>query len=145
MGALSVALLGCIAMTTCNGAVQGSQRPDPVDDLRHYVHRFTGSQPLDCGQHRLVQQGGDWLAADEPALRKSLECGLAAAAAKRAFWTFKQDSGIDSTILTGIVGTSDGTIYRFLYDNAPCGGPGCPGRISFERCDKPSAWSRRLD
>jgi hypothetical protein len=119
--------------------VNAAQRPDPVDDLRHYVHRFTGSQPLDCGQHRLVQQGADWMAADERALQKSVECGLAAASAKRTFWTFNQDRGIDSTMLTGILGTSEGIIYRFSYDSDPCGGSGCPSRISFERCDRPVA------
>ena len=113
--------------------------PDPIEDLRQSVRPFTGSEPLECGRHALVQENRQWLAADEQALRRSVECGLTAASAKRTFWTFKQDQGIDSWIASGLLGTGDGTIHRFMYDSAPCGGPGCSSRIRFERCDKPLA------
>jgi hypothetical protein len=117
------------------------QRPDPVADMRQYVERFTGSEPLECGRHLLVQVDRRWVEADEAALRKSVECGLAAASDRRAFWTFKQVQGIDSWIASGILGTREGVMYRFDYDGAPCGGPDCPSRIGFQRCDKPAAAS----
>jgi hypothetical protein len=132
-------VLTCIAIIACVVWLCAGQRRDPVDDLRQYVLRFTGSEPLECGRHLLVQRERQWVAADEAALQKSVACGVTAASANRAFWTFKQDQGIDSWVASGILGTGDGTVYRFTYDSAPCGGPGCPSRISFERCDTPIA------
>jgi hypothetical protein len=131
--------LTCIAIVACVVSLWAGQRPDPLDDLRHYVQRFTGPEPLECGRHLLSQRERQWVAADETALQKSVECGVIAASARRAFWSFKQDQGIDSWVASGILGTAEGIIYRFTYDSAPCGGPGCPSRISFERCDKPTA------
>lgn len=113
--------------------------PDPIEDLRHLIRPYAGSQPLECGRHALVQEVRRWIAADEQALRKSVECGLTAASAKRAFWTFTQDQGVDSWIASGLVGTESGVMYRFTYDSAPCGGTGCRSQIRFERCDRPSA------
>lgn len=129
----------CIVIVASVAWLQAGQRPDPVEDLRQHVLRYTSVEPLECGRLLLVQQERRWVAADEGALQKSVACGLAAASSRRAFWTFKQDQGIDSWVASGILGTADGVIYRFTYDSAPCGGPGCPSRISFERCDKPIA------
>lgn len=119
--------------------LQAGQRPDPLEDLRQQVLRYTGSEPVECGRLLLVQEERRWVAADQAALQKSVTCGLTAASTKRAFWAFKQDQGIDSWVASGILGTTNGVIYRFSYDSAPCGGPGCPSRISFEQCDKPVA------
>ena len=138
-----VAAFGCLASVACGMWLQAAQRPDPVEDLRPYVHRFTGPDPLECGRHLLIRHEGLWVPADEATLQKSVVCGTAAASAKRPFWTFKQDQGIDSWIATGILGTADGTIYRFRYDSAPCGGPGCESGISFRRCDQPRAVTGR--
>lgn len=55
-----------------------------------------------------------------------------------AFWTFKQDHGRDSFVFQGLLGTSEGTMYQFWYDGSPCGGPGCAGRFSLSRCNKPA-------
>ena len=134
-----VAILACLISAACGMWLQAAQRPDPVEDLRQYIQRFTGPEPLECGRHLLIERERHWVAADEAALQKSVACGTTAALAKRPFWTFKQDQGIDSWIATGILGTVDGTMYRFSYDSAPCGGPGCSSRIAFERCDRPGA------
>jgi hypothetical protein len=131
--------LAYIAILACAAWPVGAQRLDPVDDLRQYVLRFTGAEPIECGRHLLVQREREWVAAAETVLRESVACGERAALAQRAFWTFKQEQGIDSWVATGILGTGDGTIYRFSYDSAPCGGPSCASRISFERCAKPVA------
>jgi hypothetical protein len=122
-----------------DNSVQAVQPLSPVDDLLLYVERFTGAGPLECGRHRLVRKDRDWVTADERALQKSVACGLRAAASHIAFWTFSQAHGEDSWVAGGLLGTGDGVIYRFAYDSAPCGGPGCPSQISFERCDKPEA------
>ena len=119
-------------------SVQEAQPLSPVDDLLSYVEHFTGAGPLECGRHQLIRRDRDWVTADEPALQKSVACGVRAAASHRAFWTFSQGHGEDSWGAGGLLGTGDGLIYRFTYDSAPCGGPGCPSQISFERCDKPA-------
>ena len=144
VSAIECWLAGASVVTVVTIAVSGlglqaEQRVDPVEDLRQHVLRYTGPEPIECGRLLLVQQERRWVAADEAALQKSVTCGATAASSKRAFWTFKQDQGIDSWVASGILGTADGVIYRFTYDSAPCGGPGCPSRISFERCDKPTA------
>jgi hypothetical protein len=76
-------------------------RQDPVLDLRHHVERFAGAELLECGRHLLVQRDREWTAADASSLQKSIECGLTAASAGRAFWTFKQNQGVDSWMPVG--------------------------------------------
>jgi hypothetical protein len=127
-----------LAASTPDNSVRAAQLLSPVDDLLLYVERFTGAGPLECGRHQLVRRDRDWVTADEPALQKSMACGVKAAATNKAFWTFSQGHGDDSWGAVGLLGTGEGVIYRFTYDNAPCGGPGCPSEISFERCDKPA-------
>ena len=83
-----------IGVSVWGAGPTAEQRPDPVADLKQLVERSTGSDPLECGRHLLVQVENRWVAADEAALQKSVECGLAAASGRRAFWTFKQGQGI---------------------------------------------------
>ena len=115
-----------------------SQQGDPVRaalvELRSYVERFTGPEPADCGQHALVRP---FEMAGVEQLQKSASCARDAATNRKPFWTFKQEQGIDSQVYQGLLGTADGTIFRFSYDSAPCGGPGCGGRFSIERCRQP--------
>lgn len=138
---LSVEQVGCRACGyrsarawAARRTARGSDRgPSPT---RSAVH---GSRADRVCRLVLVQQGLRWVAADQTALEKSVACGLAAATDKHAFWTFKQYQGIDSWVAWGLLGTTDGVLFRFIYDSAPCGGPGCSSRISFDRCDKPIA------
>jgi len=109
-------------------------------ELRSYVERFTGPQPTDCGEHPLVRP---FVAAGAEELQRSLACGLEAATSRKPFWTSKQDQGIDSLIFQGIIGTTEGLTYRFSYDSAPCGSPGCPGKFTIERCQKPTVFTGR--
>jgi hypothetical protein len=104
-------------------------------ELRGFAERFTGPGWIDCGQHALERP---FVSATEEDLKISLTCGLDAARQKKAFMTLKQTQGIDSLIFQGLLGTPDGRTYRFGYDSAPCGGPGCSGRFSVEQCDRPS-------
>lgn len=114
--------------------VQAVERKDYVAEMQSYVERFTGSAPADCGQHRLVPP---FIAASPNALRHALTCASDAAGQRKPFWTFKQNQGIDSIVFEGLLGTTDGTAYRFSYDSAPCGGPGCAGRFTIEKCERP--------
>ena len=136
---LSFACAALVGMV--DPAASARQRRDPVEELQSHVERITGLRPADCGRHLLKQAngGGPGIAADEDALRQSVKCGVTAAAGRKAFWTFKQDQGIDSWIAQGLLGTSEGIVYRFFFDSAPCGGPGCAGVFNHERCDKPVA------
>jgi len=108
-------------------------------ELRSYVERFTGPQPVDCGQHSLAKPFAE---AGSDELQKSVACALSAAQDKKPFWALKQNQGIDSLVFQGILGTTDGVTFRFNYDSAPCGNPECPGRFSIERCERPAVASR---
>ncbi|MPZ21130.1 MAG: hypothetical protein GEV06_25010 [Luteitalea sp.] len=130
----------CLILGNVNQPVD-PQRPDPVLDLRTHVERLTGPEPIDCGQHRLTPAGRSLVPADEEALQRSLSCATDAANARRPFWTFKQNQGIDSWIAQGLLGTEEGTVYRFSFDSAPCGGPGCPSRFLVEPCESPAVSS----
>jgi hypothetical protein len=132
-----------LAIATTLAAAPAEQRPDPVVELRTFVERFTGPQPVDCGQHLLVRADRLSLPAAETELRRSLVCGMNATKLHKAFWTFTQNPGIDSWIAEGLLGTSAGAAYRFSYDSAPCGGPRCPGRFSIERCEDPAVATDR--
>jgi hypothetical protein len=135
-GLVFAALLGAVSPI-----LWAQQRPDPELEMQSYVRRFSGPQPMECGRHLLkrVEGSGYWIPAGEATLRQSVECGVAAASNRKGFWTFTQSPGIDSWVAQGLVGTPEGTVYRFSFDSAPCGGPDCAARISFERCAKPVA------
>lgn len=107
--------------------------PPRVDltELQAYATRFTGPNPLDCGQH--MTRGSVPVPAKD--LQRSLACAYDAAKARRSFWTLKQEHGIDSVLYQGLLGTPEGTIHQFWYDSAPCGGPACAGRFSVSRCN----------
>jgi hypothetical protein len=115
-------------MVGCAMAAAPQPRTDPVGDLRSHVEQATGPRPADCGQHRLVRSD---------ALERSLACAREAAALRTPFWTFAQRQGIDSWLAEGLYGGSDGLVHRFLYDSAPCGGPGCASSFTAVRCDNP--------
>lgn len=124
-----------LVLVVAGTAAIGSQpAPDPMTDLRSYVERFTGAQPADCGQHAIGPT-----AAGTDAAQTSVTCATASAKEHKPFWTLKRQQGIDSQVFEGLLGTAEGLIYRFSYDSAPCGGPGCSGQFSIQRCQKPAA------
>jgi hypothetical protein len=134
-------LFGAVAWTSALG--QDAALPGSIPtELRQYLERFTGPEPKVCGQFTLVRPLAEAMVAQ---LEPSVECAREARAARQSFWTAKQDQGIDSLIFQGLVGTPEGTIHKFSYDSAPCGGPGCPGRFSVERCDQPVVTNERGD
>jgi hypothetical protein len=108
-------------------------------ELRTYAFRISGADPIDCGQHLLVPP---FVAAGSEQLQRSLVCTSDAAKNRKAFWTLKQDQGMDSLLFQGLLGTTKGKIYQFSYDSAPCGGPWCPGRFDIVPCDQPTVITR---
>ena len=138
MGLRTLTLVG-ILLGSCIPAVPRHTEAQGVSeapmDLRQYIKRFVGSNAVACGQHFLL---GPFVTASASALQRSLDCGLKALTTHKAFWTLMEEQGTDSELFQGLVGVPEGTIYRFLYDSAPCGGPGCAGRFTIERCQKPT-------
>ena len=131
-------LLAIAAIPIVGGQDAAPALPVPRE-LRTYVFRLTGADPLDCGQHLLNRP---FVGAGSEQLHRSLVCTSDAAKNRKAFWTLKQDQGIDSLVFQGLLGTTEGEVYRFSYDSAPCGGPGCPGRFSIVRCEEPTVITR---
>lgn len=118
--------------------------PEPyawIAEMRTYIDRFTGPNATDCGQHFLRPAG-----VDAATIEKSVACGVAAARAGRPFFTLRQDRNDDSTSAQGLVGTSEGTIYRFFYSDNRTGAadePEHPGSITFMLCPSPAAGTAR--
>ena len=129
-------LFGCSLPLHTDASTQASgARSQPPTELRKYVERFVGSAATNCGLHMLAKP---FETAGVAELQQSLACAVDAAKAQRSYWTFKQEQGIDSLVFEGLLGTAEGETYRFSYDSAPCGGPGCAGRFSINRCEKPT-------
>lgn len=140
----SMTVLFAVASSSGALCAQAGAPPVPpridLTELQAYVARFTGANPTDCGQHPRVHALVPAAAKD---LQRSLGCAYDAAKARKAFWTFKQDQGIDSFVFQGLLGTIDGIVYQFWYGSAPCGGPSCSGQFSLSRCDNPTVLVNR--
>jgi hypothetical protein len=136
---LLVVAVGSVFGPTAYGQDPVPPRQLPAE-LREYIERFGGSRPTECGQFLLVRP---FIEAGATELERAVTCAREAAQARKSFWTAKQSQGIDSLVFHGLVGTGEGTVYRFSYDSAPCGGPGCPGRFSVERCNQPAVMTDR--
>ena len=113
-----------------------------LNPLRAHVEGFTGSQAKECGVHRLAIVDRSVVTADETMLKQSLLCAAQASAQNRAFWTFKEDRGIDSFIGQGLLGTPAGAVYRFTYDYRPSLSPDYRGRFSATPCVSPVVATR---
>ena len=106
-----------------------------VNDLLERVTMLTGPNPMSCGKLRWSSSVQKMLDESQPALA----CAIEAAGQRKPFWISNQQPGIDSIVVDGLVGTSDGAIYRFTFDSNPCGGGlGCASRFTTVRCDRPS-------
>jgi hypothetical protein len=109
-------------------------------DLVEHITKITGPNPADCGKFRPARPFTETTAEQ---VRPSLACAASAAAAHKPFWITNQHQGIDSIIIDGLAGTSEGVIYRYDFDSAPCGNPGgCPSRLTTQRCDHPTLVDR---
>jgi hypothetical protein len=106
------------------------------EDLVAQVTKFGGSNLIDCGRFRPT------LRETVDRLGSAMKCAEDAVSRRAPFWIANQHQGIDSLIADGLVGTSEGVVYRFDYDSDPCGGSGCPSRFTTQRCDHPALAAR---
>lgn len=126
--------------STATAQVSVDKWPLPTR-LREHIERTTGTDAMDCGQ----LGGGPAPPGDTTRyVERQITCGADAVKAKKAFWAIQWLSGVDSSMCTGLLADREGTTYRFFYDSAPCGGPGCPDRFVLERCSVPVELSQRL-
>jgi hypothetical protein len=134
-----------VAISSVFGPTAYGQDPVPPRqlpaELRKYIERFAGTSSTECGQFLLVRP--PFIEAGATELERAVTCARKAAQARRSFWTAKQSQGMDSLIFDGLVGTGEGTVYRFSYDSAPCGGPHCPGLFEVEPCNQPAVMTDR--
>ena len=133
--ALGVCTFGLATSLSISLRSQVDAKPDwPVPtDLRGYIERFTGPAAIECGQLGAVPDRES----DLPIFERVIACGRQASKSQQAFWVIEWLPDLDSTVCRGLLGSADGTIYRFGYDSAPCGGPGCGSRFTVERCPIP--------
>jgi hypothetical protein len=110
-------------------AVMTEIPPRPSEPIETFIRAFVGPNPEKCGElHAPVSR---------PELLKSLECAREASRKKRTVVVFLEMPSIDSRIVSGLLGTTDGRMFLFSYDSAPCGGPHCEARFLIERCHAP--------
>lgn len=102
-----------------------------------HVLRLTGADANRCGVFQ--RKRGDPVSLSEAETRTAMECITAAWQGGRPFFLSIEGTGIDSYIGQGVFGLREkGGLYRFAYDSAPCGGPGCPERFTVQLCPAPS-------
>ena len=78
--------------------------------IESQVGRVVGLQALDCGRYSSP--------VSETALRRSLECGLAAARARRPFSAIVQFAEHDARTGRGLLAGPDGSVQLLEYDSA---------------------------
>ena len=123
-------------MMMCLPLIAFSQGNRVESELHSYVELIVGKGPTDCGSHVSPKMESSLrleLPEVEEPLRQSLECVTRAADEKRPAWMQRTFSGIDSVVFEGFLAGPEG-LYRFSFDSAPCGGPGCFGKFSVQRC-----------
>jgi hypothetical protein len=133
-GVVLLILTGAHAPSRAQTSSPASGSPQLPLELRTYLQKFIGDAPADCGQYFLARPFAE---ADASQLQKAVGCGIDSAQAHKPFLAFARRQGIDSTFFEGLLGTADGYIFRFSYDSAPCGGPGCAGSFSIQGCAIP--------
>jgi hypothetical protein len=87
---------------------------------------FAGDGARDCG---VVEPADDRAKVDA--------CVVEAFEAGQAFTARYQRQGTDSDIVVALASNSGGTIKLFLWDSAPCGGPGCDPVTDVQSCEGP--------
>jgi hypothetical protein len=132
-----VGLLGMLGSILAAQDLLGERR-DPVTDLRSHVERIAGREPSDCGQFQHPSRGSGEPRIEREALERAIACARDSSIKRKPFWIYIGGYGIDSWLATGVIGTSDGTMFTFSYDSNPCGGPNCSSRLTPIMCVEPT-------
>lgn len=93
------------------------------DDLR----LFAGDGARDCG----VVEPADDRSQVDACVAEAFEAGV-------AFIARYERQGTDSKVITAVASNTEGTVKLFLWDSAPCGGPGCDPVTDVQSCEGPS-------
>jgi hypothetical protein len=107
----------------------------PRHGMEHYVSRESGSGAVGCGSFIREPMQPHSLSAEESA--RASACMTEAYRSGRPAFFYVAGPGIDSQLGWGLVSTQ-GSIRRFHYDSAPCGGAGCKERFTTSPCPLPA-------
>jgi hypothetical protein len=105
------------------------------DRVAELVTGQLGDAPTACARFKYRFIRGKKPTKQEVAALQS--CMAKAYDAGESFYFSIEGSGVDSYVATGLMRAGSGTLQRFWYDSAPCGGPGCPERFHFATCASP--------
>ena len=137
---MSVWFSGCGDGTDAIGppvAAKKTFQEEKLTELRWYVERIAGPQVLDCGKHLVGTQPNTRTTQKD--LEASLACGRNAAKQRKPFWTLVEHLGEEGSSFSGLLGTSEGAMYGFLYDSTCWTAVSCPGEFKVRYCLRPTA------
>lgn len=110
--------------------------------LDQHIEQAVGPEVVDCGTFSTIHSGvamppreASTATSKPDSMYESLTCARDAAKQKKAFRLVQRGPSLDSEIATGVIGRADGSVMWFVYDSAPCGGPGCDSRFTTEPCE----------
>lgn len=109
------------------------ERPLPPD-LSSGLRAISGDA-IDCGFELAYASNPHLYSA--PRLTQAFACARSATTSGRGFWILVPSGRFESPIVHGLVGRASGTVSEFLYDTAPCSGPGCPRAFEPRDCPQP--------
>jgi len=109
---------------------QSAAQPVKKRPLESHLRNLIGSNAIDCGKF----MGG---VTPEEYVDEAIQCALKAQSNQDAFFVVEDIMSIDSAAAVGFAGKTDGTVFRFGYDSAPCDGPQCPDSFNAKPCASP--------
>lgn len=99
-----------------------------------HLLRLAGEDVVRCGS--FLRKLREPRSLSEPEFERAVECATRAWREGRPFFFSIEGPGIDSYVASGILGMREsGGLYRFAYDSAPCGGPGCAEAFGLTLCE----------
>ncbi|HUL75429.1 MAG TPA: hypothetical protein VLT86_20115 [Vicinamibacterales bacterium] len=126
---VAVLFMFCISFMPLTPRASGSQAPGLSDLVKDYAAFFTGANPFDCAPE----------APGAPAdLEQAIDCALAASRRHQPFRAAPRARDVQ-----GLLGTTEGVVYRFQIFPATSDGP-LPPMFSIQRCPSPSVDDGRL-
>ena len=120
-------MLGAAAVVSASiGACRSPLAPDM--SLEAHIQQFTGPGALNCGR---LGKG-----ASDQEMQAALTCALDATSRAVAFSVVRQYQGTDSLVAEGLVAKAGGSLSKFVFDSAPCGGAGrCSDSFRVSPCN----------
>jgi hypothetical protein len=124
-----------VVLTTQGAPVTAAQFTDVPIGLRQYLERLTGPDALSC--NRPGAPGPLPPGVPSP-LDETMTCVATAKQQQKAFFAYGNNGTLgDSWQVSGIAMDASGKGFIFWYDSSPCGGLGCPDRLTVSSCGNP--------